>query len=326
MSRTTKLIVALCINALLVVIEVSAGIFSHSSALVADAGHNLTDVAALGLSLLALRWALRPRSEERSFGNHRGTILSALASSAILGLVGIGVIVDGARVLANPHAVNAGVVVAVAAVSAFANLIAALLLRDKSRDLNLRTSFVHMGADVVSSTVVLVSGAVILVAHGGAWNKLDPIASIVIAILIVIESVRLSKESVDVLLESTPSDVDLGALREVITSVPSVLEVHDLHVWSLSSELRALSAHLVLGGHPTLEDAQAIGGAVRSRITTSFNIAHTTFELECERCVDDDDPCAILDPPIDSASVVDPGLVVKSETPHSPVLPSSQAL
>lgn len=306
MSRTSKLIVAIAVNAALVAIELSAGILAHSTALVADAGHNLSDVAALGLALLAVRWALRPRSEVRSFGNHRGTILSALASSAILGLVGIAVVVEAARGLANPHPVNGGVVVAIATVAIIANLSAALMLKEKSRDLNIRTSAIHMAADVVSSAVVLASGAVIFVSHGGGWDRLDPGASMVIAVLIVIESVRLSKESVDVLLESTPSDVDLAELREVVTSAPSVLDVHDLHVWSLSSEVRALSAHLVLDGHPTLEDAQQIAGAVRSRVSAPFGIAHTTFELECERCVDDEDPCGVDDAGVEQPSGVGP--------------------
>jgi cobalt-zinc-cadmium efflux system protein len=293
-TRTTRLVIALGINAVLVLAQVVAGVLAHSTGLVADAGHNLTDVASIGLALLAVRWALRPRSDERSFGNHRGTILAALTNAAVLAVTTVVIVSISVVRLIHPVAVSGGVVIALAAVATVANVIAALVLHDGSHDLNLRAAALHMGADVLASLSVLVAGVVIVITGGGAWDRIDPVASLVVAALIVVQAVRLSRESVEVLLESTPDDVDLDALRTAITATPGVAEIHDLHVWSLSSDVRAMSAHLVLTGHPTLEEAQRVGGRVRARVTTPYRIAHTTFELECERCVDDDDdPCAV---------------------------------
>ncbi|HEX4082386.1 MAG TPA: cation diffusion facilitator family transporter [Acidimicrobiales bacterium] len=299
MTRSARLTVALAVNVVLVVGQVVAGIAAHSTSLLADAGHNVTDVAAVVVSLLAVRWAMRPRSDARSFGNHRGTILAALVNAGTLAVVTVAIVAESIFRLVHPVRVDGGIVVVVAAAAIVANVAAALVLRDGSHDLNMRATFVHMAADVLASSVVLVAGIVIM-ATGGGWDRIDPAASLVVALLITVQAVRLVKESADVLLESTPADVDLADLRRTITAVPGVGEVHDLHVWSLSSEYRALSAHLVLTGHPTLEQAQDVGSLVRAEVVGPFEIAHTTFELECERCVDDDvdDPCGVDELPV----------------------------
>lgn len=293
MSRSRRLVIALAINVVLVAAQLAAGLAAHSTGLLSDAGHNLTDVAAVLLSLMAVRWALRPRSAARSFGNDRGTILAALVNAAILGIVTAIIVFEAIRRLVHPQQVDAALVVPVAAAAILANASAALVLRERGRDLNMRTAMAHMAADVLASAVVLIAGAVILATGGTTWYRLDPAASLVVASLIVIEAVRLAKQSTDVLLESTPADIDLSNLQDVIVSVPGVDEVHDLHVWSISAEYRALSAHVVLSGHPTLEQAQDVGVQVRSAVETPFDISHTTFELECERCTEDEmDPCS----------------------------------
>jgi cobalt-zinc-cadmium efflux system protein len=292
-NRSRRLMVALVINVALVAVQAVAAARAHSTGLLSDAGHNLTDVAAIGLSLLAVRWAVRPRSASRSFGNHRGTILAALVNAVALAVVTVVIVMVSVERLIHPRPVDGGLVAVVAAVAIAANLGSALVLRDGSRDLNMRTAMMHMLADVVSSVVVLVAGAIIW-ATGGGWERLDPAAALVVAALIVVEAVRLSKESIDVLLESTPSDVDPDRLRQAMRDVGGVADVHDLHVWSLSSEVRALSAHLVLQGHPTLEEAQVVGVELRRRVEGPFGIAHSTFELECERCTDErEDPCTM---------------------------------
>ena len=294
MSRSARLIAALVVNGVLVVAQVVAGAVGHSTGLLADAGHNLTDLAAIVVSLLAVRWAMRPRSDARSFGNHRGTILAALLNAGTLAAVTAAIVVGSVYRLIHPVHVNGAVVTATAAVALVANLVAALVLHDGTHDLNMRAVAGHMLADVAASACVLVAGVIILTT--GGYDRADPIAALVVAALIVVQAIRLLKESADVLLESTPPDVDLVSLRRTITGVSGVGEVHDLHVWSLSSEFRALSAHLVLTGHPTLEQAQEVGGRVRAAVEGPFDIAHTTFELECERCVDDEiDPCGVDD-------------------------------
>jgi len=290
MTRSGRLVAALALNGALVAGQVVAGIAARSTGLIADAGHNLTDVVAIAISLLAVRWAMRPRSEARSFGNHRGTILAALVNAAILAVVTAAIVAESVDRLMFPVHVDGGVVVVTAAVAVVANGIAAAVVFDRSRDLNMKSAVVHMTSDAAASLCVLVAGAIIVVG-GDPWDRADPVASLVVAVVIVVQVVRLVKASADVLLESTPSDIDLPSMRQAILDVPGIIDVHDLHVWSLSSEVRALSAHLVMAGHPSLEEAQAVGALVRERIVKPFEIAHTTFELECERCADELDPC-----------------------------------
>jgi cobalt-zinc-cadmium efflux system protein len=283
--------VALGVNVTLVAGELVAGFAAHASALLADAGHNLTDVAGLAAALFALGWATRPRNDARSFGNHRATILAALFNAVALALVTVTIVVFSINRLVHPETVNGTVLAIVAGVALVVNGAAALTLHDGGADLNMRAAMVHMSADAMSAALALAAGVVIVVV-GHRADLADPAASLAVSLVIVLQAYRLVRSSVDVLLESTPADVDLGALRSTITAVDDVAEVHDLHVWSLSSEVRALSAHLVLEGHPTLEQAQALAERVRSAVAVPFGLAHTTFELECERCTDDiEDPC-----------------------------------
>jgi cobalt-zinc-cadmium efflux system protein len=300
MDRTRRLAVSLILNVGLVVVQIVFGIAAHSTGLLADAGHNLSDVGALVLSLVAVRFALRPPSAERSFGNHRATILAALANASLIAVVTVLIVIDSLHRLGHPVPVQAGVVVVVAAVGLIVNGVAALVLRDGSSDLNMRAALLHMVGDALASLSVLVAGAVLLFVPSASW--LDPVSALVVAAIIVYQAAHVFRGSLAVLLESTPSDVDLAELTATMSGVDGVSEVHDLHVWSLSSELRLLSAHMVLTGHPTLEEAQAVGEHVKQAIAQPYSIAHSTLELECERCNDDDDPCLMenvsLSPPV----------------------------
>jgi len=297
MNRTRRLAVSLVLTLGLVVAQVAFGIVAHSTGLLADAGHNLTDVGALALSLVAVRLALRPASPARSFGNHRATILAALANAVLIAAVTVLIVVSSVHRLLHPGHVEAGIVVAVAAVGLVVNGIAAVLLTERGRDLNMRAAMLHMVGDALASAAVLLAGLVLLVAPSATW--LDPVSSLVVAAVIVTQAAGVFRSSIAVLLESTPSDVDLDHLTSAMSGVPGVSDVHDLHVWSLSSEVRLLSAHLVLSGHPTLEEANVVGDRVRRAIGDPFDIAHSTLELECEPCADVDvDPCAM-----DSAQV-----------------------
>jgi cobalt-zinc-cadmium efflux system protein len=289
MDRTRRLTVSLILNTGLVVVQVGFGLVAHSTGLLADAGHNLADVGALILSLVAVRLALRPPSAERSFGNHRATILAALANASLIAVVTVLIVIDSVHRLGNPEPVRAGLVVIVAAVGLVVNGMAAIILRDGSNDLNMRSALLHMLGDALASLAVMVAGVVLLLAPSATW--LDPASALVVAMIIVYQAGHVFRGSIAVLLESTPSDLDLAELTAVMAGVPGVSEVHDLHVWSLSSEMRVLSAHMVLSGHPTLEEAQVVGEHVKQAIAVPFSISHSTLELECERCNDDDDPC-----------------------------------
>lgn len=295
-GRARRLWAALGLNLAVVVGGLVAGVLGHASALLADAGHNLVDVAALAAALGAMRWAAKPRSDQRSFGNHRATIIAALFNAMLLALVTVSIAAVAIQRLVHPEHVNATVLTAVAGAALVTNALAALLLAGPASDLNVRAAFAHMAADAASAGVALAAGVAILL-FGPAANRADPAAALAVSVLIVLQALRLVRASVEVLLESTPSDVDLGALRKTMAGVNGVGEVHDLHVWSLSSEVRALSAHLVLTGHPSLEEAQVLAEQVRAATSNRFGVAHATLELECERCSDNEDPCEVAGTP-----------------------------
>jgi cobalt-zinc-cadmium efflux system protein len=292
--RSRRLASVLLANLGLVGLEVGLGLIARSSALVADAGHNLTDVAGVGLSLVALRLALRPRTARRSFGNHRATILAALANAVFVVVVAVGVAGVALWRLSAPTRVAAGMVLGVAAASIAVNAACAWVLRHDRSNLGMRAVLLHLATDVFAALLVLLDGLVL--ALSPRWHLADPAAALAIAVVVVAQAVGIVRRSVAVLLEAAPPTIDVARLSAAIAAVPGVEEVHDLHVWSLSDELHALSAHLVLEGHPTLEEAQALGERVKAAVRGPFDIAHATLELECERCVEEPvDPCGIDD-------------------------------
>jgi cobalt-zinc-cadmium efflux system protein len=309
--RERRLRLALGLNLGIVGLQVVAGLTARSLGLLADAGHNLTDVAALVVSLVAVRLARRPPTASRSFGFHRGTILAAQVNAVMILLVCAGVAVESIRRLGHPGQVEGGLVVVAALVGAAANFGAAALLRetghahvhggpdhdhgadehDPAGDLNMRSALLHLVGDALASVVVALAGAVILLTVG--WEWLDPAASLAICLLIGVQGWRLLRETAEVLLEATPAGLDLDALAAEMVGVDGVETVHDLHVWTLSSDVRALSAHVVLEGHPTLEEAQVVGERVKVLLRSPHRIAHATLELECEACGLPDDFCNI---------------------------------
>ncbi len=197
------------------------------------------------------------------------------------------IVYEGVRRLSSPEPVRGGVVVVVALAAFAINAGAALVLREHGSDLNMCSALLHMAGDAVASLGVALAGLVILVTGGYLW--LDPVVSMGIGVLIAVEALQLVRQAAEVLLESTPKDVDLDQLTAVMGELDGVETVHDLHVWSLSSEVRALSAHVVLAGHPTLEEAQVVGERIKTAVGRPFSIAHSTLELECESCADGED-------------------------------------
>jgi cobalt-zinc-cadmium efflux system protein len=287
MGRSQRLRIALGLNAALVVAQVAVGLGAHSVGLIADAGHNLTDVAALTLSVVAVHLLGRPGNDRRSFGYHRGTILAAQANAAALLIVTVLIVYEAIRRLVHPETVHAGPVIVVAIAATIVNLIAARFLEDHSHDLNMRGALLHMTSDALTSAGVAAAAIVIGVTGGHNW--LDPVVSLVIACVIAFRAVQLLGATTNVLLEATPSDVEPARLVEAMTSVPGVEAVHDLHTWSLSSDYRALSAHIVLEGEPSLAEAQRTTDAVKRVVATQFGISHATLEPEADPCAED--PC-----------------------------------
>jgi cobalt-zinc-cadmium efflux system protein len=259
-------------------VEVAAGLLTGSLALLADAGHMLTDVAGLVLALAAMKFAERPPNPERTFGYHRVEILAGLTNGLALLGVAAYILVEAWQRFANPRPIPGFEVLAVAAVGFGVNVAGALLLRAGSRSsLNLRGAYNEVLADAVSS-VGVIAGASVILATG--WYWIDPVVAIGIALFVLPRTWALLREAVGVLLEGTPREVDMAALRTTMEAVPGVKAVHDLHVWTLTSGVHALSAHAILcegATHgPVLDE-------LRRRVTGGFPISHVTVQIE-ERC------------------------------------------
>ena len=292
-QRARRLSLAIVLNMGIVVVQVVVGFTAHSLGLLADAGHNLADVAALVMSLTAMRLSVQRPTARRSFGSHRLTILASQANAILMLAVTPVIVVEAISRLSTPQAVHGTAVAVVAAIAMVVNLGAARQLHAHAHgDLNMRSAVLHLAGDGLASAGVLAAGVVISVT--GRFDRVDPAVSIAIAAFISVQAVRILVRANHVLLEGTPDDLDVDELRGAMRLVGGVESVHDLHTWSLSSEMRAMSAHLVLDGHPTLEEAQVVADAVRREIRDRFAIDHATLELECEAC--DPDPTCAADP------------------------------
>jgi cobalt-zinc-cadmium efflux system protein len=259
------------------VIEVAGALAANSLALLADAGHLLTDVAGVGLALLAIWFAGRPPTPGRTFGYQRLEILAAVANAVLLFGIATIVLIGAIRRIGDPPEIATGLMLAVALVGLAANALSAWLLRDAQRtSLNVRGAYLEVLGDLFASAAVIVAAIVIAVT---GWTPADTIASLGIAILILPRTVRLLRDATDVLLEATPRDVDLDHVRRHILDAPGVVDCHDLHAWTITSGMNVLSAHVVLGrdANPTL-----VLDELCSCLADDFDIEHSTFQLETE--------------------------------------------
>ncbi len=267
-----------------VVFEVAAGIFANSLALVTDAAHNITDVIALGLSWYALRMAARPANASKTFGYHRVGIVVALVNGLSLVLISLYIFYEAIQRLFNPLPVQDNILVVVALLAFFVNGGTALLVRHGSeRDLNQQSAFLHLAGDAAATLGAFVAGIGIALT---GWDWLDPLASILIAGLILWNVVTIVRESLDILLEGTPSDVDMPAMVQAMEGVPGVRGVHDLHVWSIAQNLRALSAH-ILTDNMTIREGADVQREINEILHERYGIAHATLQLECSGCEPD---------------------------------------
>jgi len=291
-GRERRLTIAIALNVTIVVIQVAAGIASGSIGLLADASHNLTDVLAIIVALVAVRLARRPINAVRSYGYHRAGVLAALFNAAMILAVCAYVLIEAVQRLRDPQPIDSMVVVAAALAGAAVNAIAAVVVYDRSSDINMRGALLHLVSDALTSVAVAVSGILMLLTDG--WYWLDPAMGVAVSVLVGWQGWRLALRAADILLESTPVGVGADAVTSAITSVPGVEAVHDLHIWSLSSEMNALSAHVVLRGSPSLEAAQLVAADVKAELRHEFRIDHATLELESNPC--EDEPGCQADP------------------------------
>jgi cobalt-zinc-cadmium efflux system protein len=280
-DRGATLKKALALTCLILAVEFAGGLISHSLALLSDAGHVLTDVFALGLAWFAVEQAKRPADQRRSYGYHRVSILAALVNAVTLIVIVIAIAYEAVRRIANPEPVQGAVVIVSALVAIAVNSYIAFGLRGDTKSLNLRAAMLHIVGDIAASVGVVVAGAVILLA---GWLYIDPLLSLAIAVLIAIGAWRIVRETVNLLLEGTPSDINLGAVTSEILDTGRVTGMHDLHVWALSSDEMALSCHVVVGDLP-LADAEHIVRDLEKRLCAHFDIGHTTIQVEsCHPC------------------------------------------
>ena len=271
-----RLALALAITAGVMVAEAVGGWLAGSLALLADAGHMLADTAALGLALFVARMAQRPATPERSFGLLRLEILAALVNGALLIAIAIGIGIEAWHRLQAPTPVDGPLLLGVAGVGLVANLATLKILHHgHEHSLNQRGAYLHVLGDLLGSVGALTAGAVVLAT---GWTMADPLISVLITLLVLGSAWRLIKESTDILMEATPNHIALGDVHDRIASVPGVDSVHDLHVWTVTSGVVAMSGHLVVR-NPT--DNQPVLEAVQDRMR-ALGINHVTVQMERE--------------------------------------------
>ncbi len=264
-------------------VEFVAGWLANSLALLADAGHMLTDVAALALALFAVWIARRPATPDKTYGYLRMEILAALVNGAALFVVAGLIVWDAVGRVADPPAVEARIVFGVATAGLVVNLVGARILHGGHREsLNLRGAYLHVLGDLLGSVGAMAAGAIILTT---GWYLADPIISIGIALLILVGAWRLVRESVDVLLEATPRHIALGEVERQIASIPGVDDVHDLHVWTLTSGVVAMSGHAVVCEPGR---SQEVLETVQQRMA-QLGIRHVTMQIERDQTCSPDD-------------------------------------
>jgi cobalt-zinc-cadmium efflux system protein len=274
--RDARWLIGIGLNVAFVAVEAAAGLLGHSMALLADAGHNLSDVLTLALSGAAAWLARQPSGPQRTYGFGKATVLAALANAVLL-IFACGFIASEALGrLTHPAEPATGVMMAVAAAGVLVNGATALLFtRGRQTDVNVRSAFLHMAADAAISAGVVVAGALILIT-GRSW--IDPAVSILILVAILIGTWDVLKEALDLAMDTAPAAVDVAAVRAFLQTCPKVSEVHDLHVWPLSTTETALTAHLVRPGGADDDFLKATAEALHAR----FGIQHATLQVEAE--------------------------------------------
>lgn len=283
-SKKTSIVLRISLAATLAYIVVTfvAGLRAHSLALLSESGHNASDFLALLLSFVAVYFQTRPADDARTFGYQRAGVLAAFINAATLILIALWIGVAAVHRLYMPVTVHPRIMMYVAAAGVVMNGVIAALLWGVARDVNLRSAFLHMAGDTLSTAAVIAGGAGILVT-GKAW--IDPALSLVIAALILWSSIGIVRETLNILLEGTPSGMELRQIRAKMEQVEGVVNVHDLHVWCLGSQSRALACHATIPDIPPSESA-CILDRLNHLLRDHFHISHTTIQFEHTGCGD----------------------------------------
>lgn len=272
-----------------VAVTLVAGLRAHSLALLSESGHNASDFLALLLSFVAVYFQGRPASESKTFGYQRAGVLAALVNAATLIVIALWIAVEAVHRLSAPVPVQPKLMMIVAAAGVAMNGVIAALLWGVARDVNLRSAFLHMAGDTLSTAAVIAGGAGILVT-GKNW--IDPVLSLIIAAFILWSSIGIVRETLNILLEGTPRDCSLPEIRMGMQAVAGVIDVHDLHVWSLGSNSRALACHVTIDDIPPSESA-CILLKLNHVLRDHFQISHTTIQFEHTGCQEPQQGCVV---------------------------------
>jgi len=279
------IIIGIALNVLFIVIEIFYGLISNSVALISDAGHNFSDVISLVLALIATILIKKKSTEKFTYGYKKGSILIALINSILL-LVALGIIIwEAIHRLINPVQINGKTVIIVAFIGILINgFTAYLFLKDKKKDLNIRSAFLHMLTDTLVSAGVVVSGILILFFRI-YW--LDPLVSLIIVVVIFAMTWKLLKETIRLSIDAVPENINISDVHDYLKSIDGVKDIHDLHIWSLSTSQIALTAHLVLNNNNTFNNDTL--QTINQELHNKFEIIHTTIQTELDT---NDDFCS----------------------------------
>ena len=256
------------------------GLRAHSLALISEAGHNVSDLLAILLSFVAVYFQARPPNDEKTFGYQRAGVLAAFVNALTLIVLSAWIAIEAIHRLATPVTVQPKLMMYVAAAGVLMNGTIATLLWRSSGDVNIRSVFLHMLGDTLSTAAVIAGGAAILFT-GMTW--IDPVLSILIAAMILWSSAGIVRETLNILLEGTPRNLQLGEVRVAMEAVEGVLNVHDLHIWSLGSQSRALASHITIAEMP-MSECSSILAAINCALRDRFHIHHTTIQFETTGC------------------------------------------
>lgn len=273
--------IAIGLTGMIMIVEVIGGLIANSLALLSDAGHMLTDVMSLALSLFALRLAMRPPSSTKTFGFYRMEILAALVNGTTLIFISGYILYEAYQRFGATEHVDSRTMLLVAALGLIANGIAALaMMRSSQESLNIRGAYLHILGDALSSIGVLMGGLTILLT---GWYVVDPIISVLICLVILRGAFMLMKDSVNILLEAVPRGTDLEEVENALRSIPGVNDLHHLHLWTITSSIHALSAHVLVDDVLTSRTGEILQ-EIKRVLREKFRIGHTTIQFECENC------------------------------------------
>jgi cobalt-zinc-cadmium efflux system protein len=283
-STQKSMLIVLLITSVVMIAEIIGGLLANSLALLSDAGHMLTDILALGLSIIAMRFAQKPPTASKTFGFYRLEILAAFFNGIVLFFISFYIFYEAYQRLVHPEEIKGLFMLVVAVIGLLANGVAIIILRKSAlKNLNVKSAFFHIVGDTISSAGVIVGGLVIL---STGWNIIDSLLGILIGLLILRGAYSLVKESVDIFLEATPKDLNVEKMLSDLHKIEGVKGIHHLHLWTITSGIYAMSAHVLVKDLLVSRSAQILR-QIETLLKNKYNMEHTTIQFESESCGDD---------------------------------------